>query len=78
MLPSTKSAKAPEDQVNRVQFVLSDVDVDAEFGGKEARCKLEQELLRKLDMRMSMLILVYILNFVCLRLSCLERHARTT
>jgi hypothetical protein len=39
-------------------------DAEAEFGGREARLKLEQQLLRKLDIRMSMLVLIYILNYV--------------
>jgi hypothetical protein len=39
-------------------------DLEAEFGGREARLKLEQKFLRKLDMRMSMLVLIYILNYV--------------
>ncbi|KAF8272071.1 major facilitator superfamily domain-containing protein [Lactarius quietus] len=38
--------------------------IDAEFGGKEARLRLERKLLRKLDMRMSILIVIYILNYV--------------
>lgn len=40
------------------------LDVDAEFGGREARLVLERKLLRKLDMRMSILVLIYILNYV--------------
>lgn len=47
------------------------LDIDAEFGGKEARLKLEQKLLRKLDTRMSILILIYVLNYVRLSRSCL-------
>ena len=39
-------------------------DVDAEFGGHEARRKLERRLVRKLDLRMSILIVIYILNYV--------------
>ncbi|KAH9977701.1 MFS general substrate transporter [Lactifluus volemus] len=39
-------------------------DVEAEFGGREARLKLEQKLLRKLDMRMSILVLIYVLNYI--------------
>ena len=39
-------------------------DADAEFGGTEARKKLERRLLRKLDIRMSFLILIYIPNYV--------------
>ncbi len=42
-----------------------DIDSDeAEFGGREARLNLERRLLRKLDMRMSILVLIYVLNYV--------------
>jgi hypothetical protein len=41
-----------------------DIGPDAEFGGPEARLNLERKLLRKLDMRMSILVLIYILNYV--------------
>ena len=37
---------------------------DDEFGGHEARKQLEKKLLRKLDARMSILIVIYILNYV--------------
>ena len=37
---------------------------DEEFGGHEERKKLEKKLLRKLDARMSILIVIYILNYV--------------
>ena len=43
-------------------------DPDAEFGGHEARKKLERRLLRKLDARMCILVVIYILNYVCLRI----------
>jgi len=39
---------------------------DAEFGGPEARRKLERRLLLKLDLRMSIMVVIYILNYVCL------------
>ncbi|KAH9948350.1 MFS general substrate transporter [Amylocystis lapponica] len=39
-------------------------DPDAEFGGTEAREKLERKLLLKLDMRMFILVIIYILNYV--------------
>ena len=39
-------------------------DPDAEFGGHEARKVLEAKLLRKLDARMCILIIIYILNYV--------------
>lgn len=38
--------------------------VDAEPGGPEARKELERKLLWKVDKRMSILVLIYILNFV--------------
>lgn len=37
---------------------------DEEFGGTEARKKMEKKLLRKLDLRMSILIIIYILNYI--------------
>ena len=37
---------------------------DAEFGGTEARKELERKLLFKLDARMSILVVIYILNHV--------------
>ncbi|KAM6503146.1 Major facilitator superfamily domain containing protein [Amanita muscaria] len=37
-------------------------DLNAEFGGTEARKVLERKLLIKLDMRMSILLLIYVLN----------------
>ncbi|KAG2050561.1 MFS general substrate transporter [Suillus hirtellus] len=41
-----------------------ELGVDVEFGGIEARNKLERKLLLKLDLHMSMLVLIYILNFI--------------
>lgn len=46
-----------------------DDDDEAEFGGREARLNLERKLLRKLDMRMSILVLIYILNYVRLTIA---------
>ena len=43
---------------------VEEADPDAEFGGSEARKKLERKLLRKLDLRMSILVVIYILNYV--------------
>jgi hypothetical protein len=39
-------------------------DQDAEFGGPEARKKLERRFLWKLDLRMSIMVVIYILNYV--------------
>lgn len=61
---------------DRVQPSTSlDLEDDEEFGGSELRRDLEKDLLRKLDARMSILVLIYILNFVRRKLSVhLKRH----
>ncbi|KAJ7498969.1 MFS general substrate transporter [Mycena latifolia] len=41
-----------------------EIDPDAAFGGKLARKQLETRLLSKLDTRMSILVLIYILNYI--------------
>ena len=46
------------------------VDGDGEFGGLEGRQELERKLIRKIDLRMSILILIYILNYVRLSTAC--------
>ncbi len=48
---------------------VKDADPDAKYGGHDARLALERKLLRKLDIRMSVLILVYILNYASRLLS---------
>ena len=52
---------------------------DAEFGGCAARQELEKKLLWKVDKRMSILILIYILNYVRCSLSfasvCADSYA---
>ena len=53
-----------KDIEERVETRQMPVDLDAEFGGPEARKKLERRLLMKLDLRMSILIIIYILNYV--------------
>jgi hypothetical protein len=47
---------------------------DDDFGGTENRKKIERRLLRKLDLRMSILIVIYILNYVCGHFECHDRH----
>jgi hypothetical protein len=78
MPSSIKSVKVSADQVSdsEVQVVPPDValDIDAEFGGREARLILERQLLRKVDMRMSILVVIYILNYVRLARSCLAQY----
>lgn len=53
-----------KDIEERVETKRQPIDLDAEFGGPEARKKLERKLLMKLDLRMSILIIIYILNYV--------------
>ena len=43
---------------------LLNEDPNAEFGGTEARKKLERKLLWKIDLRMSIMVVIYILNYV--------------
>ncbi|KIY51609.1 MFS general substrate transporter [Fistulina hepatica ATCC 64428] len=40
------------------------VDPDIQFGGHEARKRLEKRLLLKIDLRLSILIVIYILNYI--------------
>ncbi|EJD01173.1 sugar transporter [Fomitiporia mediterranea MF3/22] len=49
---------------NRIDQEPYNDDPDAEFGGTEARKRLERKLVRKLDMRMCILIIIYILNYI--------------
>jgi hypothetical protein len=51
--------------LNFDDFIAShyeDLAEDLQFGGPEARAKLEENLLKKLDLRMSILVVIYILN----------------
>ena len=48
---------------------------DAEFGGTEARKELERRLLFKLHVRMSILVVIYILNYMSYTLRVEHRHA---
>lgn len=65
---SSDSIKRPD--FEKVEVPRSEeFDPDAEFGGSERRKKLERKLLWKIDARMSILVLIYILNYVCTSLS---------
>ena len=57
------TATVASDQQEDIRVPV-DEDVNAEFGGIEERMKIERRLLRKLDLRMSILIIIYILNYV--------------
>ena len=60
-LEETRCNECPLQRYRDAQVVS---DPDAEFGGAEARKRLEKSLLLKLDARMSILIVIYILNYV--------------
>jgi hypothetical protein len=65
-MPSSfhKGLQDEEEQMDDTDVNGLHADPDAEFGGEEARKRLEKKLLRKLDLRMSILIVIYILNYV--------------
>ncbi|KAJ7507751.1 MFS general substrate transporter [Mycena galericulata] len=52
------------DDAQDTPLLSNQVDPDAGFGGKLGRRELERSLLFKLDIRMSILILIYILNYI--------------
>ncbi|KAK7049568.1 hypothetical protein VNI00_005599 [Paramarasmius palmivorus] len=63
MAPSVHS----EDEKHVAEYASSPInapDINAEYGGLEARKALEKKLLRKIDLRMSILIVIYILNYI--------------
>ena len=59
----------PDMLVDTPEQAQASTDTEAEFGGREARLNLERKLLRKLDVRMSILVLIYILNYVRLSIA---------
>jgi hypothetical protein len=65
LLPSMPSSTLQDEDLRRDNTDVDDLnDPDAEFGGQEERKRLEKNLLWKLDLRMSILIVIYILNYV--------------
>lgn len=62
LMPASSIRKA-DDEERWDKFDVA-IDPDAEFGGSEARKLLEKKLLWKLDARMSILVVIYMLNCV--------------
>ncbi|KAH9938327.1 MFS general substrate transporter [Fomitopsis serialis] len=63
--PEVKKVGVSElEDIEHQQPQLLANDADEEFGGTEERKKLEKKLLRKLDLRLSILIVIYILNYI--------------
>ena len=65
-MSSLKSLGTDEEKSPKPMHVSNALnnDRDAQFGGTEARNALEKKLLRKVDLRMCILIVIYILNYV--------------
>jgi hypothetical protein len=61
-----------EDLETEVGHGVPTLEGDDEWGGFESRQHLERQLVWKVDKRMSILVLIYILNYVrCLYNSCI-------
>ena len=63
---------------------VSSVDGDAEFGGPGERKRMEKRLVRRLDMRLTLIVVLFLLNYVNLHPSrsmelnsCLQQIDRT-
>ena len=65
VVTAKRSSTSPTDEKASIsQHDVESFDKDAEFGGPEARRKLERKLLLKVDARMSIMVLIYILNYL--------------
>ncbi|KAF8639982.1 hypothetical protein AX17_001228 [Amanita inopinata Kibby_2008] len=64
MPPSIPSIEEKEAIDQRSLAHPASEDPDAQFGGTEARKALERKLLLKIDLRMSIMVVVYILNYI--------------
>lgn len=74
---SSQSEKGDDDRTFPEQ--TGDDDLDAPYGGRQARLALERKLLWKIDIRMFVMVLIYILNYVssaifCFMLTCEDRQ----
>ncbi|RXW25280.1 hypothetical protein EST38_g566 [Candolleomyces aberdarensis] len=63
--PGPDLEKSPKgSSISHQENAYSAKDRDAEFGGPEARRILERKLLLKVDLRMSIMVVIYILNYI--------------
>ena len=67
-MASSINEKDVGDTEQQLEYAAHLEERDAKYGGHQARLKLEKKLLLKVDLRMSILIVIYILNYV--RVSC--------
>lgn len=65
-MPASDGEKAVVEESSSTGHIEEEPDV--EFGGTEARKALEKRLLLKLDLRMSIMVFIYILNYVSVHL----------
>ena len=63
-MASSKEASIEVIERSGDDLLTAAADGDAEFGGLEARRDLERKLISKIDLRMSILIVIYSLNYV--------------
>ena len=61
---TTWPVRTAEEGASKEGSAIQPVDPDTEFGGPEERKKLERKLVWKIDCRMSILVLIYLLNYV--------------
>ena len=64
MSDSLKDVEKSDDIQVLARSESKSTDSEEAFGDREARRQLERRLLRKLDARMSILVVIYILNYV--------------
>ncbi|QRW19031.1 major facilitator superfamily transporter [Rhizoctonia solani] len=62
--PGSEPAHVEDNDMSKVASNDPLRNVDAEFGGTEERRRMERKLLRKLDARMSIMVVIYILNYI--------------
>lgn len=63
-MPSSHSTTEKDAEKVPERYDPNAEDPDAEFGGTEARIALEKKLVWKVDLRMSIMVVIYILNYV--------------
>ncbi|KAF6762661.1 sugar transporter [Ephemerocybe angulata] len=61
---SSTDEKGSISHTDRLNSDVENFDKDEEFGGPDNRRRLEKKLLLKVDLRMSILVVIYILNYI--------------
>lgn len=66
MVSSVKLSETIKESDAGSSIEKRDLDLSADAEDPESRKFLERKLLRKLDLRISVLVVIYILNYVCI------------